>query len=109
VLKIFRALKASSEFRRRHMPFLKTLEDQDLIREIGFNQAAGQPLSLKQLFLHGIGSVATVQRRLARLKRLGIVEHRRAVHDKRILKLTLTPMARKLYTRWGRVMRSSWK
>jgi hypothetical protein len=80
-----------------------------LIREIGFNHAAGHPLSLKQLFLQGIGSVATVQRRLARLKRLGIVEQTKADHDKRIVRLTLSPAARKLYTRWGRVMQSSWK
>jgi len=108
VLKVFQALKASGDYRRRHMPFLKTLEDQDLIREIGYSQAAGHPLSLKQLFLHGIGSVATVQRRLARLRRLGIVEQVRADHDKRLLKLRLTPSALKTYNRWGRLMRASW-
>lgn len=105
----FRALKASSDFRRRHLPFLETLEDQDLLREIGLSQAAGHPLSLKQLFLHGIASVATVQRRLARLKRLGIVQQTRSDHDKRVMKLTLTPAAWKLYERWGRQLRKSWK
>lgn len=108
MLKTFRALKASGDFRRRHMSFLQTLEDQDLLREIGFSQAAGRPLSLKQLFLHGIASVATVQRRLARLRRLGIVAQTRSNHDKRVLKLTLTPTARNLYVRWGRLIRKSW-
>jgi DNA-binding MarR family transcriptional regulator len=91
------------------MPFVKTLEDQDLIREIGFSQAAGHPLSLKQLFSHGIASVATVQRRLARLKHLGIVEQTKADHDRRLVRLTLTPAARKLYMRWGQQLRKSWK
>jgi DNA-binding MarR family transcriptional regulator len=109
MLKTFRAFKVSGDFRRRHLPFLKTLEDQDLIREIGFSEAAGHPLSLKQLFTHGISSVATVQRRLARLRRLGIVEQTRSEYDKRVLKLTLTPAARKLYVRWARQLRNSWK
>jgi DNA-binding MarR family transcriptional regulator len=109
MLKTFQALKASGDFRRHHMPFLKTLEDQDLVREIGYSQAAGRPLSLKQLFLHGIASVATVQRRLARLKRMGIVEQTRETHDKRILKLTLSPAALKLYNRWGREVRKYWE
>jgi DNA-binding MarR family transcriptional regulator len=105
--KMFRALKASSEFRRHHLPFLKTLEDLDLIREIGFNQTAGHPISLKQLFTRGIGSVATVQRRLARLKRLGVVAQTRADHDKRVVALTLTPHARRLHARWAAKLRNS--
>lgn len=109
MLKTFHALKAAGDFRRRHLPFLQTLEDLDLIREIGFNQAKGEPLSLKQLFLHGIASVATVQRRLARLKRLGIIQQTKADHDKRMVKLTLTPTARKLYERWGRQIQKGWK
>ena len=109
MLRTFRALKAAGDYRRRHLPFLKTLEDQDLVREIGLGQAMGHPLSLKQLFSHGIGSVATVQRRLARLRRLGIVEQAKSAHDKRVVKLMLTPAARRLYGRWGRELRKNWK
>ena len=105
MLKSFRALKAAGDFRRRHMPFIATLEDQDLVREIGLAHAAGRPLTLKQLFTLDIASVATVQRRLARLKRMGIVEQERAPHDKRILKLTLSPDAARLFARWGRQLR----
>ncbi len=105
--KFFRALKASGEYRRNHLPFLKTLEDLDLIREIGFNQTAGHPISLKQLFTRGIGSVATVQRRLSRLKRIGIVTQARAAHDKRVVTLTLTPHARRIHSRWAEHLRRS--
>ena len=73
------------------MPFVKTLEDMDLLREIGIHQEKGDPIALKSLFLRGIGSVATVQRRLSRLKRLGVVHQSRATHDKRIVHLTLAP------------------
>jgi DNA-binding MarR family transcriptional regulator len=109
MLRTFRAFKAAGDYRRRHLLFLKTLEDQDLVREIGLGQALGHPLSLKQLFAHGIGSIATVQRRLARLRRLGIVSQTKADSDRRVVKLTLTPAARKLYVRWGREIRKSWK
>lgn len=105
MLRIFRALKESGEFRRKHLPFLQTLEDLDLLREIGFNQAARCPMGLKQLLMRGIASNATVQRRLARLKRLGMVAQSRADHDKRIATLTLTPLARRLHLRWVRALR----
>jgi len=107
MLKVFRALKASGDFRRRYLPFLKTLEDQDLIRAIGFSQETGHPLSLSHLFVQGIGSVATIQRRLARLKRIGVVAQTRAVHDKRVVTLTLTPKARRLHAKWAEQLRKS--
>ena len=88
-MKIFHFLRGLAEFRRHHLPFLTTLEDVDMVREIGFHQETGNPITLKILFLQGIGSVATVQRRLSRLKRLGVVHQSRAAHDKRLVKLTL--------------------
>jgi len=109
VLKTFRALKETGEFRRRYLTFLKSFEDQDIVREIGFGEATGSPLSLKQLFGQGIGTAATVQRRLARLIGLGIVEQSRSSSDKRVRVLTLSPVARKLYMQWGRRQKKSWK
>jgi len=107
MLKTFRALKAASDYRRRRLPFLETLVDQDLIREIGYHQAIGHPITLKQLYMHGISSVATIHRRLARLKRLGVVEQARATHDKRIVRLTLTKAALRLHEGWLRTVRTS--
>ena len=107
MLKTFRALKASGDFRRRHLPFLKTLEDQDLVRAIGFSQETGHPLSLRHLFAQGIGSVATIQRRLSRMKRIGVVAQTRATHDKRVVTLTLTPKARRLHARWALQLQKS--
>jgi hypothetical protein len=59
---VFAQLHALSEFRRRHLPFLKTLEDQDLVREIGHYQALGAPMTLKQLLQAGLTSPATLRR-----------------------------------------------
>jgi len=65
-MKTFHVLKELHEFRRRHLPFLKTVEDMELVREIGLHQARGRPLNaLKTLFLEGIGSIATVSATLA--------------------------------------------
>jgi len=105
MLKTFRALKESGEFRRQHLPFLRTLEDLDLLREIGYGEAARQPVSLKQLLMRGIASPATLQRSLNHLKRAGMVAQSRAEHDKRVATLTLTPQARKLHLRWVRALR----
>ena len=107
-MKTFQALKELHEFRRQHLPFLKTVEDVELVREIGLHQVRGRPLTLKTLFLQGIGSVATVQRRLTRLKRLGVIQQSRAIHDKRILHLAIAPDVWAIYRRMGRLMRKAW-
>lgn len=106
-MKTFRALREIHEFRRHHLPFLQTIEDAELVREIGLSQASGQPMQLKTLFLQGIASAATVQRRLNRLRRLGIVHQSRADHDKRVLHLSLDPGILKLYEQMGRLMRKT--
>ncbi|OFW25851.1 MAG: hypothetical protein A3H97_10305 [Acidobacteria bacterium RIFCSPLOWO2_02_FULL_65_29] len=55
-----------------------------------------------------MASVATVQRRLNRLKRLGVVRQARARHDKRLVMFTLNPSAWKHYAGLGRMMRNIW-
>jgi hypothetical protein len=108
-VKIFEVLKELHEFRRRHLPFLESLEDAEIVREIGRHQAAGVPLTLKTLFLQGIGSAATVQRRLGRLKRLGVVQQTRADHDRRNMHLTLSARVWALYCRMGKTVRKTLK
>jgi len=96
-LKIFRKLKLLSEYRRHQLPFVRTLEDMDIVREIGLHQVEGTPLTLKVLLLTGIASSATLHRRLARLRRLGIVVPKRASHDGRVVKLMLSAEALSLF------------
>jgi len=98
-LKTFEKLKRLSAFRREYLPFLRTLEDQDLVREIGYHQETGSPVTMKVLLLAGIASTATVQRRLARLRQLGVVLQSRASHDARVVELTLSAKTLALYRR----------
>jgi DNA-binding MarR family transcriptional regulator len=94
-------------FQRRQLPLLHSIEDLDVIVEIGYYQDLGRPLTLKRLFLQDIGSVATVQRRLSRLKRLGVIQQTRSARDKRNLELTLSPDVRRLYRRMERLLAES--
>jgi hypothetical protein len=87
----FTHLRSLAEFRSRHLPSLRTIEDLDLAWQIGHQQILGSPLTLKRLLLLGIGSVATVQRRLQRLKRLDVIRARRSKTDRRVIELTLRP------------------
>jgi len=72
--------------------------------EIGYHEELGRPLTLKRLFLQNIGSVATVQRRLSRLKRLGVVLQTRSPRDRRNLELSVSPEVRRLYRRLDRLL-----
>jgi hypothetical protein len=100
----YRKLRALRNFERKHLQFLVTLEDFDVVREIGFHHAAGKPLTLKLLCLLGIGSEATIQRRLARLKRLGVVRQTRSARDKRRVELAVSPEVQRIYRQYGQLI-----
>ena len=104
-VKIFEKLRSLRVFEREQFEFLETLEDFDLVKEIGYHQEAGLPLTLKLLFLQNIGSVATIQRRLRRLKRLGVVQQRRSVNDKRNIELTINPEVCNLYRKVALILK----
>jgi DNA-binding MarR family transcriptional regulator len=91
-------------FQRRQLPALHSIEDFDVVVEIGYHEELGRPLTLKRLFLQNIGSVATVQRRLSRLKRLGVVLQTRSPRDRRNLELSVSPEVRRLYRRLDRLL-----
>jgi hypothetical protein len=101
---VFARMRALSEFVRRELPFLRTIEDHDLVWEIGHYQALGAPLTLKQLLLVGVGSVATVQRRLQRLKRLDVVHQSRSQTDRRVFELTLNPSHMMAFVKYGMIL-----
>lgn len=101
----FDLLKAVCDYQARHLDFLKTREDQRLLCEIAWHEAHGTPLTVKQVFLLGLASVPTVQRRLARLRRLGVIQQRRCENDRRSVELTLAPRTVKLLDRYLELMR----
>jgi len=101
---IFGALRAQRGFERRHLCFLRTLEDRDLLYEIGYHQMRGKPLGLKQLLLLGIASVPTVQRRLRRLRQAGAIRQQRASHDRRVIEVTLAPRIAQIFSRYDELV-----
>ena len=105
MMSAFARLKALRDFERSQLAFLKTLEDRDLLYEIGLAQSQGQPLTVKQVFLLGLGSVPTVQRRLGRLRRLGVIQQRRCDHDRRSVEITLAPKAAKVLVQYVDLMK----
>jgi DNA-binding MarR family transcriptional regulator len=106
-MRVFERLRALRAFENQHLHFLSWGGDHRLIGEIGHHQANGKPLTLKQLFLLDVGSVATVQRHLRRFKELGLVQHRRAASDRRAVELTLSPKCLRIFTTYGNLMSSS--
>jgi DNA-binding MarR family transcriptional regulator len=105
-MRLLEKLHALRTFEKQHLDFLGTVEDHHLIGEIGYHQAQGKPLTLKQLFLLDVGSIATVQRRLRRLKELEIVHHRRSPSDRRAVELTLSPKCVRILTKYDTLMSS---
>lgn len=106
-MRLFEKLRALRAFEKHHADSLSTVEDYHLIGEIGDHQAKGRPLTLKQLSVLEIGSIATVQRRLRRLKDLGLVKHRRAASDRRAVELMLSPKCVRILSKYGALMSST--
>ena len=104
---VFDRLRALRAFEKQHLHFLSMGGDHQLIGEIGHHQADGKPLTLKQVILLDVGSIATVQRQLRRLKELGLVQHRRAAADRRAVELTLSPKCVRLFAKYDELMTSN--
>lgn len=102
---VFDMLRRIKEFERAELPFISSMEDWDIVREIGFHQESGQPVTLKQLYELQVGAVATIQRRLAKLKELGVVEQVLIDRDRRSFTLHLSPRVLQAYERYALLLR----
>jgi DNA-binding MarR family transcriptional regulator len=103
-MRLFEKLRALRAFEKQYLDFFSTVEDHHLVGEIGYYQSKGKPLTLKQLFLLDVGSIATVQRRLRRLKELGLVQQRRSTSDRRTVELSLSPKCIRIFAKYGALM-----
>lgn len=100
LMKIFTTLRDIIRLERRHLPFIETIEDRDIVSEIGFHETrSDRPLALKQIYLLDIGSAATVQRRVTRLVNLGVVVKQRHKQDGRVFTLHLSAATKREYQR----------
>ena len=100
-MKLFTGLKKIREFERRHLPFLRSIIDLDIVIEIGYAEEQGQPLTLKQLLLLNICSRSTVRRKLATLIEQGIIIRRKHTNDHRSILLIISPSSIKLLGKYA--------
>ncbi len=98
---VFGKLRALRAYKKKHLPFIETIEDFDLLLEIAYHQELGSSLTMKQVYLLGVASVATVQRRLRRLRQHGAVQQLRSEEDGRSLELRITPKVLKVFARYA--------
>jgi len=98
-------LRSGRAFERRNFEFLQTLEDRDLLCEIGYRQHIA-PLTVKEVLLLGFGSIATVQRRLRRLREMGAIQARRSTHDGRAMELVLSPRVLRIFEQYAELLTS---
>lgn len=103
---IFIQLTRLRNFEKKHLPYLRSIEDFDIVRSVGAGQELGRPFLLKHLYVDGIGSVATVTRRLNRLRAQGTLIASAHDGDKRNIALSLAPTVLKTYVRYGVLLTS---
>lgn len=103
-MEVFARLRRMRQFEKRHMPFLESFEDLDLVLLIGQHQMHGQPITMKRIASFGIGAPATLQRRVARLKRLGVIEPTPLALDKRNVTLELNSRIQRVFQRYERLL-----
>ena len=100
-MELFGRLRALRAFKKKNLAFIETIEDFDLLLEIAYHQELGTPLTMKRVYLLGVASVATVQRRLRRLRQAGAVHQLRSSGDGRNLELRLTPKVMRTFARYA--------
>jgi hypothetical protein len=105
-MKTFACLAQIRAFETVHFPFLISRVDFDIVNVVGLFQERGEPLLLKQLYLEVTGSFATVSRRLAILRRHGVIVAASHGTDARMIMLTLSPATLELYARYAALLAS---
>jgi DNA-binding MarR family transcriptional regulator len=101
---VFAKLRDIRAFERKRLRFLRTMEDFDVLCEIGVHQEKGRPLTMKELHGLHLGSVPTMQRRLRRLRQYGAVSSRRTERDGRAVEVRITRRALKLFHRYASLL-----
>jgi len=103
---VFAKLHALRLFEKQHLNFLRTIEDFDLIREIGYHQERGAPLTMSALYLLGVASVPTVQRRLRQLRQAGAIQQTRSRRDGRVLEMCVSPKVQRVFAKYAELLPS---
>ena len=92
-MNLFAGLRRMRELERKHLPFMRSLAEFDLIIEIGYHEERGKPLTLKQLLTLGICARTTLRRKLNSLVEQGVVVRTRRENDARNVILGISKTA----------------
>lgn len=103
-MSVFSQLSEIRAFEKTELPMLTTLEDFDIVRIVGLHQERGRPLLLKHLYLEGLGSIATITRRVGILRELGVLQAKPHSQDRRAVTLGLSPQMQEVYQRYGQLL-----
>lgn len=103
----FRELHSHSIARRKLLPFIRSLEDSDLLIAIGAANEAGSSLGLKQLQLLSIASPSTVHRRIRALVETKAIKKSLQRGDGRRVVYTLTAKTRAAFRAYVSQLRTT--
>jgi DNA-binding MarR family transcriptional regulator len=92
-MNLFAGLRRMRELERKHLPFVRSLAEFDIIIEIGFHEERGKPLTLKHLLTLGICARTTLRRKLNDLVEQGVVVRTRRENDGRASLLGISKSA----------------
>ena len=93
---------------KRCFPWMQSIEDRDLIAIIGsYQDENSEGISCKQLYLADIAPVATVQRRIRRLIKIGVLRKERSSRDARVSYICLSGSTRMAIESYVTFLKSS--
>lgn len=90
---LFAELRKLRELERKHLPFVRSLAEFDLIIEIGYHEERGTPLTYKHLLTLGFYGRSTLNRRLNGLMAQGVLSRQRSERDGRAVYLGVSKSA----------------
>jgi len=92
-MKLFAGLRRMRDLERKHLPFVRSLVEFDLIIEIGYHEERGTPLTQKQILALGICARTTLRRKLNGLIEQGVLLRTRHDTDGRAVILAVSKSA----------------
>ena len=92
-MNLFAGLRRMRDLERKHLPFVRSLVEFDLIIEIGYHEERGKPLTLKHLLTLGVCARTTLRRKLNSLVEQDVVVRTRHENDARAVVLGISRSA----------------
>jgi DNA-binding MarR family transcriptional regulator len=97
----FAHLNYARDYERKNFPFIESLVDRDVLLAIVTAQVSEQMISLSDIMKMKLGSVATVERRISRLKEMGIITSSESKADRRTKYLRVNTKVKNLFIKYN--------